>query len=117
MADPLYTELLAVANELIGQFGKPAQVERSVKSGPDYDPVFTPTLYDIKLVDTGYSITNRTNTNIQEGDIVGLVSMDGEVSTLEMSDVLIIDSKRFNFVDIMPLNPGGLQLLTEIQAR
>lgn len=116
MADPLYTRLLATANRLINQYGKDAVVERDSESGPDYNPVVTTTEYDVKLVETGYSLTNLTGTLIQTGDKVGLIAMDGETEPRH-GDRILIGGDLYAFVDLQPLNPGGVQLLTEFVAR
>lgn len=120
MADAMYIGLLAAADRLIGEKGKPAQIIRNTRSGPAYEPQLTPTTYNVKFVEVGYSMTNRSETLIQQGDVLGLVSMDGEVAVLQMDDIFIPDiesGKQYRMVDVQPLNPGGVQLLTEIHAR
>lgn len=120
MPDPLYTRLLATANRIIRQKGKPAQIIRSVKSGPAHNPTIDEVTHSIYFVETGYSLTNRNDTLIKQGDVVGLVSMDGDVGVLLFTDIIVPDvdtGARYNMVDLMPLNPGGVQLLTELVAR
>lgn len=116
MADPLYDRLLATANRLLNQYGKPATLAREVTTGPDYNPVISTNNYNVKLVETGYSLTERSNSVIQAGDRVGLIAADGE-SMPAHGDRIIIDGVNMALVDIQPLNPGGLLLLVEFVAR
>tara|TARA_R110002049_G_scaffold281333_1_gene460858 strand:+ start:20601 stop:20954 length:354 start_codon:yes stop_codon:yes gene_type:complete len=116
MPDPLYTRLQATANRLIAQYGKAAVVTRSTVTGPGHDPVLTPVEYDVTLVETGYRLTNRDSTLIQTGDKLGLISVAGETQP-QKGDKLTIEGDVYAFVELEPLNPGGLTLLYEFQAR
>lgn len=111
----LYTRLEATATRLINKYGTDAPLFRSTTSGPPHNPVITETEYTVKMVETGYSLTNRNDTLIQVGDKLGIISTAGE--SPQMSDKIEIDSARYSFVDLKPLNPGGTVLLFEFQAR
>lgn len=118
MATDLYADLLAVANATIAEFGKAAVVIRKVRAGgTDQSPTFVKAEYAITVVETGYSLTNRNETIVEQGDFIGLASMDGEVDVLEKSDILVVDGKHLTILDLQPLSPGDTQLLTEIHAR
>lgn len=118
MPDPVYNELLEAANELIGQFGKPGKIIRKTLSGPGYAPIETREEFDVVYVETGYSLTNRDATLVDQGDVMGLISMDNEAGVLDKSDIFEDEfGIEHQFVDTMPLNPGGVQLLTEFHCR
>lgn len=116
MVDALYTRAEATARRLIDKYGKSAELVRQEQSGPPHAPVVAPVVHACKVADIGYSITNRTGTHIQAGDKVGLMSTSVAVEPA-MSDVLRIDGADYRFVDLQPLNPGGLVVLWEYQAR
>lgn len=113
--NPLYVRLEATAKRLIGSYGKPSAIVREERSGPPHAPVVTQVEHTVVLVETGYSLTNRSETLIQAGDKVGIISTAGEAPQLD--DVLRLDGADYRFVDLQPLNPGGLTLLLEFQAR
>lgn len=115
MSDAFYVRMEATATRLIGRRGKPAKLWRVETSGPAHNPVETDQDHDIKLVETGYSLTNRSETLVQVGDKLGLISTAGEAP--RMTDKIEIDGTKYNFVDLQPLNPGGRVLLYEFQAR
>ena len=116
MAAPLYTRLEATARRLIASYGKDGAIVREERTGPPHAPVVTPVAHPCKLVDTGYSITNRDGTHIQTGDKVGIISTDAAVAP-QMDDRIRIDGEDYRFVDLQPLNPGGLTILFEYVAR
>lgn len=116
MVAPLYARAAATATRLIDLYGKPAELVRQVRSGPAHAPVVTPVAHSCRVADIGYSITNRDSTSIQVGDKVGLISPAIAVEP-QMSDVLRIDGADYRFVDLQPLNPGGVTVLYEYVAR
>lgn len=119
MVDALYTRLHETSIRLIAKYGKIATIRRKVASGTPQSPTLTPTDYTCKLVETSNSIRNRTSTIVQTGDIFGIISPDVAV-TVEFADDLVIDGKTYHFVQpdgLAPLNPGGLLMLYEFQAR
>lgn len=114
--NPAYARLRATAERLIGRWGKAGVLTREERSGPPHAPVITPVEYPVKLVTTNYSMTNRNETLIEAGDKVGLVSTEAGVIP-ELDDLLEIDGHSYRLVDVQPLNPGGLTLLTEFVGR
>lgn len=116
MVAPLYVRAHATATRLIDRYGKPAQLVREVRSGPAHAPVVNPVAHACRVVDTGYSMTNRDSTHILAGDKVGLLSPAIAVEP-QMTDALRIDGADYRFVDLQPLNPGGLTVLWEYVAR
>lgn len=110
-----YARLNATARRLIRQYGKDATLVRLVESGPAHDPTVTETEYTVRMVETGYSLTNRNETLVQVGDKLGIISTEGEAP--QFDDKLEIGGERYNIVDLQPLNPGGTVLIHEFTAR
>lgn len=113
--NPLYARLEATARRLIGSYGKPAAIVREERAGPPHAPVVTEVEHPVTLVETGYSLTNREGSLVQAGDKLGIISTAG--ATPALGDKLRFDGKDYGFVDLQPLNPGGLVLLHEFHAR
>lgn len=116
MVDPLYPRLrVNVAQKLIRKYGKPVIVLKpGARTGPDHNPVEgPPTEIRAKFAETGYDIRNRNETLIQAGDKVGVLEPAAEI---ELSWKIVIDGRTYSLKDVKPLNPGGLNLLTEIVA-
>ena len=115
-----YARLEATARRLIFQFGRPGKLRRQgIPSGPPHNPQpITIAEPDCVFVETGYSFTTRSETLVQAGDKLGLISTDisgGFVPAL--GDALLIGAEVWSFVDIEPLAPGGITLLYEFHAR
>ena len=113
--NPLYVRLEATAKRLLASYGKPATLVREERSGPPHAPVVAQVEHPVTLVETDYSLTNRNESLIQTGDKLGLISTAGEAPQLD--DKLRLDGADYSFVDLQPLNPGGLVLLHEFVAR
>lgn len=118
MPDPLYTRLEAKARRLIAKYGKPGEIIfPGTPSGPAYDPQNSAdVLIACVLVETGYSLTNRNETLVVTGDKLGIISTDVAVAP-ENKCMIEIDGSHYQIIDLQPLNPGGLVLLYEFQAR
>lgn len=117
MAAAIYTRLEATAQRLIAKYGKPAEILRVTTSGTAHDPTVNEASHGIILVETGYSITNRTDSLIQTGDKVGIISTDADVEPRKTDKLRFPDGEVWTLEDVQPLNPGGLLLLTEFVAR
>jgi|SRR5690606_28143396 hypothetical protein len=115
----MYDELEATAQELIGEFGFDADLVRAgTPTGPSYNPQpGAPTRHRCRMVETGYSLTNRNDTLILAGDKVGLISTAGLSIVPTKDDTLEIGSDVWHFADLQPLQPGGQTLLYEFVAR
>lgn len=110
-----YGRLEETATRLIAKYGKTATLVKFVESGPAHNPTINESPSDVELVETGYSLTNRNETLIQTGDKLGIISTAGLAP--ELADKIEIDSVRYSFVDVQPLNPGGTVLIYEFVAR
>lgn len=110
-----YDHRNAAAQRLIQQYGKDATLVRFEETGPAHDPQVTEVEYAVTLVESSYSITDRNESLTQVGDKVVIVSTEGEA--LQDGDKLEIDGERYNFINLMPLNPGGTVLLFKVLCR
>lgn len=115
MTAAVYTRLEATAKRLIEKYGKDATLTKITNSGPAHNPTQTESTSTVKMVETGYSLTNRNESLVQAGDKLGLISTAGE--SPELKDKITIDSVKYNIIDLQPLNPGGVTLLFEFTAR
>lgn len=118
-----YVRLEATAKRLIAANGKAVTIVRpGADTGPEWDPQPGPdTEHAAIMVETGYSLTyysptNRSDTLIQAGDRIGLISTNLDITPV-LSDKIKIDGDTYEFVDLQPLNPGGTTLLYQFQAR
>lgn len=114
-----YDRLEATARRLIRKYGFTAQfVREGAPTGPPHNPQpGAPTRHDCKMVETGYSLSNRNETLILAGDKVGIISTEGLTITPTKDDDLDIGGDVYHFVDLNPLRPGGQVLLFEFVAR
>ena len=120
MADPLYTRLRATAIRLIGKYGKPVTLRRDgAPSGPAHAPVLGPDEeFAGLLVEAENRIKVRANTTIQTGDRFGFISVELDPgTTAEQGDRIELDGDQLRLIVLEPLDPGGLLLLYEFQAR
>ncbi len=114
-----YARLEATARRLIKDKGSVQTLLRAgTPTGPAHDPqpgadVRTPCY----LVETGYSLTDRDATLVEQGDKLGLISTELAGYVPEKTDRIEIGGEEYQFVDIKPLAPGGTTLLYEFHAR
>ena len=112
-----YTEMQAVAEELIAEFGTAGAIRRAVKTGPDYDPEITETDYPCTLVTLEYDDTKVDGTLIKSTDKLIYVSTQGVTITIEESDKIISDGKAYAIERLKPLSPAGIVVYYEVQGR
>lgn len=113
-----YDRLEATAKRLIKDKGYAAHVVRDgAPTGPPHNPTpGTPTEHACYVVETGYSLTNRSDTLIQAGDKVGIISTEIDIVPA-LSDRLKVDGVLYRFADLAPLRPGGQTMMFEFVAR
>ncbi len=118
MADPLYTRLLATANRLLDKYGKPGQiVTDGAPTGPPYNPQpGAPVLTACVWVEGENSISNRPSTMVQQGDVFGYMAASAPVAPTMARRIEVSAGVELNFLEIKPLDPGGLLLLFEFRA-
>lgn len=114
-----YDRVEATARRLIQQFGQAAEfVREGEPTGPAHDPQpGAPSRHDCILVETGYSLTNRNETLVLQGDKLGIISTEGLDIEPTKDDDLDIGGELYHFIDLQPLRPGGRTLLYEFHAR
>lgn len=110
-----------VANVVIPQIrdkGRIVQVVKRVNNGSDYMPDWVETDHDVRFLPTNYSLTNRDNTVIQVGDVLGIISTETGVIPEKTNDKLKIDGEIYSFVEVKPYNYNGVtDMFYKIQAR
>lgn len=112
-----YTEMQAVAEELIAEFGTTGAIRRMVTSGPDYDPEITETDYACTLVTLEYDDAKIDGTLIRKTDKMIYVSTAGLTITLAESDKVIAAGEAYAIENLKPLSPAGIVVYYEIQGR
>lgn len=114
-----YARLEATAQRLIKDKGQAAVLVRAgAATGPAHNPqpgadVETSCF----LVETGYSLTDRSATLVLQGDKLGLISTELSGYVPAKTDRVRIGGDEYSFVDLKPLAPGPTTLLYEFHAR
>lgn len=109
---------VGVSERLIRENGKIAYIVTPNNTGPDYDPVIgEPTRELVYFLETQYSMTNRDKSLVEVGDIMGLVSTETGATPIQSINKIEIDGVLYNYIDVRPLNPGGVVMLYKIHCR
>lgn len=117
MSNPIFLRLQATADRLIKSYGQQGTVTRMVKSGPDYDPVLTPTDYPCQLVVMDYEDRAVDGTLILRTDKLIYVATQGLTITLDRADTINAGGQTFAIENIKQINPAGLVVYYEVQGR
>ncbi len=112
-----YTKPRGTAEALLKRFGQSATLTQVANSGPDYDPVQTPTDHTITAALFNYMNSAIDGTTITQKDRKVLLSTEGLTVTPEVGDTITVDSDKLNILDVKPLSPGGTVVMYELQAR
>lgn len=112
-----YARLQQVAIRLITENGKAGAITRSTRSGPAHAPTVTTTTYACRVVETDNKFANWPESLVQVGDRMGIISPDVAVTLDRVSDKITLDGVALQFVEVMPLNPGGTVMLYKFLAR
>jgi hypothetical protein len=119
MPHPTYTRLYAVADRLLTDYGQPGNiVTDGAPTGPPHNPqpgaeTRTPCMF----VEGDNSIQNRPGTVVSQGDVFGYIAPSVAVEPTMARRIEAAGGVEMNFVEIKPLNPGGVRLLYEFHAR
>ena len=98
------------------KYGAPVQViPPSQASNGWRPPTQGPASTEAAFLQVGYSLTNRNETTVQAGDLVGLLEHVGP--TFENGWMLEHLGETFEIVDCQPLRPATTVILYEIIAR
>lgn len=113
---PDYVGNAATATAKITEFGKEVTLQAPATTNGGWDAAeVLPDPVAAMFLETGYRITHRTETAVQAGDIVGLLT--AEAGAVEAGWTITVNGKNFEVVDAQPLQPGDVRILTEIIAR
>lgn len=102
---------------MIARYGGGAQIRRSTRAGPDYDPIVTSTDYPCRLVVLDYEEKQIDGTRIKVGDKMVYMSTAGLTIEPTESDALVIGGVTHEIVVVKPLSPAGVVVFYEVQAR
>jgi len=107
------------AERLLRENGKIAQiVTPGAATGPSYNPSpLPPTKEPVYFVETRYSMTDRNQTLVEVGDKIGLVSTETGAIPKKSINQIEIDDVLYRFIDVQPLNPGGVVMLYKVHCR
>lgn len=116
-----YDEAEQDAIELIEEFGgtrtNQAYIIRNVNSGPDYNPVITPTNHNCTVVTLDISLNKIDGTLVQVGDQMAYVSTDGLSIVPTTADKLVVQTLKYEIVTAMPLSPAGKDVYYKLLIR
>lgn len=115
-----YTNLQNTAKGLIAKFGKTGVLTVPVNEIGEnpWDPASgTPVTYDVTVVQVGLDITDRSQTLIQEGDVMFLISVDGLTVEPALKHTLTVDLSKYEIVGVMPIKPGDTDMMYKAHCR
>lgn len=112
-----YSRLESTAKRLITQFGKTGYLVVDNISGPDHDPVIgVQDRHECSFVEIKATFVNRDRSNVQQGDIEGIMSTSVAIAP-ELSHRIEVNGSEHKILSIDPINPGGVVLMYEFHAR
>lgn len=108
-----------VAEPLIKQFGRTAYITgEGEPTGPEWNPQpGEPIREPVSFVQTRYSMTNRNDSLVQVGDVMGIISTEGGFVPDKSKHKIEIDGEVYSFIDVQPLRPGPVVMLYKFQSR
>lgn len=112
-----YAKARSTAERLIARFGQPGIVRRFTNAGTTYDPEMTPTDYPCTLVDLDIDERSIDGALIKRGDRTVYLSTAGLSIRPELADKVEIVGVEHAILNVMPLAPGGTNIMFQLQAR
>jgi hypothetical protein len=114
-----YARARSTAERLIARFGQSGTIRRYTPvGGESYDPeAFIPDDFACTLVDLDYDERQIDGTLIMRGDRMVYMSTAGLTIRPELSDKIVIAGTEHAIKNIMPLSPGGVDVMFQLQAR
>lgn len=115
-----YSKSQATALRLITKFGTTATIIRAgTPTGPDYNPTpGTPVEYACTVVYDQWRADQIDGTLIQQGDLKILVAASGLAIDPTPADTFKDgDGKEYAIINVMPLKPGGVVVMHEMNVR
>ncbi|WP_247996664.1 hypothetical protein [Brucella tritici] len=117
MAKFNYGRSIAVANKLIDKFGQTGAIRRTETSGDPWDPGTSDTDYPCTLVALDYDQKDVDGTLIKSTDKKVYVAVAGLPIQPTTTDKVIIGGVVSTIVEAKPLNPAGIIVYWQLQAR
>ncbi len=114
-----YAELRQDVAEVIEEAGQVGAIRRpGASSGDAWNPTFAaPTDTPCTLVELESTAAEIDGTLIRSSDRKVMVSTHGVPDAPTQADQIVIGGKPLAIVSVMPLSPGGVVLLWQVQAR
>lgn len=115
-----YARPNATAIRLIDRFGQTATIIRDgVADESDYANISAavPTRETCTAVLTDFSMSERATGLIESGDVKLLISTHGLSAAPETANRVQVGGNIYNVVNVMPLRPGGVDIMYTVQAR
>ncbi|PSH68617.1 hypothetical protein CU102_12720 [Phyllobacterium brassicacearum] len=114
-----YPRAQASALRLIDNFGQAGSIVRDVPgSGPEWDPGEpVPTAYPCTLAVLNFDNKDIDGTLIKASDKKVYIASKGLTIVPETTDRLTIGDISHTIIRVMPLNPAGVNVYFEVQAR
>lgn len=116
-----------IANEVNGALlevqdaNTPTQTEvirKGENTGTNRDPVYgEPTRHPVTSFFSQFTSNEIDGTNILAEDIKLLLSPIGLPENFDSNDEIEIDGTRYSIINVMPVRPGGVDVLVPIQVR
>ncbi|NKC29145.1 hypothetical protein [Brucella ciceri] len=112
-----YARSVQTANRLIDKFGQIGAIRRTETSGDPWDPGTSDTDYPCTLVALDYNQKDVDGTLIKSTDKKVYVATKGLTIQPTTTDKVIIGGIVSTIVQAKPLNPAGMIVYFELQAR
>lgn len=114
-----YQQTRQTADRLLKRFGMSATLYRRGKAYvSEHSPKYgNPTTYPVTVLIDSYSLREQVANLVEVGDKKVLMSADGLVIEPTTEDWLVIGDAEYSIENVDSLEPAGLSVLYEIQAR
>lgn len=112
-----YTKVRGTAESLIRKFGADSTLTQNALSGPDHNPVLTPTNHACQAALLDYKVGEIDGTEVRRGDSKIYLSTEGLTVTPSPADTITFNAAVYQVIDVKPLEPGGTAVFWELQAR
>ena len=114
-----YPRAQASALRVIDKFGQAGAIVRDVPgSGPEWDPGEpVPTAHTCTMAVLKFDNKDFDGTLIKASDKKVYIAAKGLLIVPETTDTLLIDGTSHTIIRVMPLNPAGINIYFEVQAR
>jgi hypothetical protein len=108
-----------VAIPLLDEFGKAAALRvAGTDTGSTYNPVpAAPTDHAVVVVETQFTKEERAGGNVQQDDLMFLMSTKGVTINPGLAQQLILDSIAYAVIHVGPLRPGTVIMLWRVHVR